>query len=301
MKPIFNFLFLMAGLSVLAAGCKKEKALTPSPEKENVYGDYTLPQGNHPYDADILQLFQKYNTMFLYKYVAKDLYYQVKYYTNGIYDPVKDSTTASGYFDVPANEAYVGQQLALLKDLWLKYYPDALMKAGLPKKIFLLDSFYYAYAGPGKPTDNWPTPQDTYQGPDFFALTWGGPRITSITAAERYAYKSTLNSVFLSTAFSKGAIKRSSAFTVLTNYTGLTYANFQQEGVIDWYRRSPDADWDAFMSTIVSNTYTQLTATGGVLNPAIDTKGIIKKKYDIVIAYFKATFGVDLQAIGNAQ
>jgi len=36
------------------------------------------------------------------------------------------------------------------------------------------------------------------------------------------------------------------------------------------------------------------------LHPGVDTKGLIRKKYEIVIAYFKSTFGVDLQAIGDA-
>ena len=81
----------------------------------------------------------------------------------------------------------------------------------------------------------------------------------------------------------------------------MTYTNYYEQGVIDYYRRSPDQDWDAFMETIVSNTYTTLTSSGGVLHPGIDTKGVIRKKYDVMIAYFKNAFGVDLQAIGNAQ
>jgi hypothetical protein len=36
------------------------------------------------------------------------------------------------------------------------------------------------------------------------------------------------------------------------------------------------------------------------LSPDTDTKGVYRQKYDVVINYFKITFGVDLQAIGNA-
>jgi hypothetical protein len=285
----------------VAAGCKKEEKLTPSEEKEDVYGDHTLPQGNHAYDAEILQLFQKYNTLFLYKYVPNDLYYQLRDFTGGMYDPVKDSTTHYGYFDVPANEAWIGQQLNLLKDIWLKFYPDAVLKTMLPKKVFLLDSIYYALNGPGKPIDNFYESFSTYQGEDFFAVTWGGPRLNTITAAEKYDYKSTLNLLFLTTARQKGMVQRISAFTALTNYPAVTYVNHYELGVIDYYRRSPDADWDVFVETIVSNSYSKLTSPGGVLHSGVDTKGLIRKKYDIMIAYFLNTFGVDLQAIGNAQ
>lgn len=299
MQPIINKLSVLLLLFVLTAGCKKEAALTATPEKESVYGDHTLPQGNHAYDTDILQLFQKYNTLFLYKYVPKDLYYQVKDYTGGKYDAVKDSTFY-GYFDVPAGENYVGQQLSMLKDIWLKFYPDAALKAMLPKKVFLLDSFFYAYTGKGKPVDNWPTLYDTYQGEDFFAVTWGGSRITSMSAAERYALKSTLNILFLTAARQKQIIVRSQDFTLLSNYAAVTRTNYYELGLISYYSRTPDTDWDAFVTMIVSNSYADLTAPGGYLSPDFDTRGLIKKKYDVMIAWFKTNWGVDLQAIGNA-
>ena len=300
MKSIVNRITALCLIACLVTACRKEEKLTASPDRENVYGDYTLPQGNHPYDTEIVQMFQQYNTLFLYKYVPHDLYYQVIYNTGGIYDAVKDSTTRYGYFDVPANEAYVGQQLDLLKEIWLKFYPDALLKAALPKKVFLLDSFYFAYAGAGKPTDNWPTLYDTYQGEDFFAVTWGGTRLNAITMAEKYDLKSTLNTMFLTLAHQKGAIKRSTAFTALTNYPAVTYTNYYEMGIINYYTRTPDTDWDTFMQTIVSNSYASLTAPGGVLHPGVDTKGLIRKKYDLMIAYFKTVLGVDLQAIGDA-
>lgn len=300
MQPVINKLSALLLLFLLAAGCKKEAALTATEEKENVYGDHTLPQGNHTYDADILQLFQKYNTLFLYKYVPHDLYYQLKDYTGGKYDAVKDSTFY-GYFDVPANENYIGQQLGLLKDTWLKFYPDVALKAMLPKKVFLLDSFFYAYTGKGKPIDNWPYLYDTYQGEDFFAVTWGGSRITSISAAERYSLKSTLNALFLKTARQKQIIVRSQAFSTVSNYTAATWSNYWELGLIDYYSRTPDTDWDAFVTMIVSNTYADLTAPGGYLSSSWDTKGLIRKKYDIMIAWFKTNWGIDLQAIGNAS
>jgi len=299
MKSFVNIVTVLL-LLFIGAACKKEGTLSPSPEKEQVYSEYSLPQGNHAYDADIVQLFQKYNTLFLYKYAPHDLYAQGNEYTGGTYDAAKDSTTWYGYFDVPANENFVGQQLDLLKNTWLRFYPDNMLKAMLPKEVFLLDSFFYAYNGPGKPVDNWPTFYDTYQGNDFFAVAWGGSRITAMTAAKKYALKSTLNTMFLTTARKKGLIRRSTAFSAVSNYAAVTYTNYLQQGVIDFYSRSPDTDWDAFMTMIVSNTYSDLTAPGGFLNPGVDTSGLIRKKYDLMIAWFKSVWGVDLQAIGNA-
>jgi len=61
-----------------------------------------------------------------------------------------------------------------------------------------------------------------------------------------------------------------------------------------------EKDWDKIIEAIVSNSYDVLTSSGNILSPDTDTKGVYKKKYDVVINYFKTTFGVDLQAIGNA-
>ena len=122
--------------------CDRESALTPS-GPENVYGDPTLPQGNHDYDNTIMDWFKKYNTLFLYKYVPHDLYYGGNSYLGGTYDPVKDTTAAgtnaqnyTGYFDVPADEDYVGFQLKLLNDTWLKFYSDEFLLKFYRKKFF---------------------------------------------------------------------------------------------------------------------------------------------------------------------
>lgn len=300
MKIAVNILTALLLMSCMITGCKKEGKLTPSEEKENVYGDHTLPQGNHPYDADILQLFQKYQTLFLYKYVHHDLYYNINYDLGGVYDPVKDSTTKYGYFDVPAKEAYVGKQLDMLKDLWLKYYPDALLKQGLPKKVYLLDSFYYAYNGPGKPLDNWPEFTDFYKGPDYFAISYGGAYLDNITPAEKYALKGKLHAATLALARAKGAIKPTTAFAAVTNYSTLVWNNYYPQGALGYWQLDAGKDLDLYMEAIVSHSYTELTAPGGILHPGVDTKGLIKKKYDMVIAYFQSTFSIDLQAIGNA-
>jgi len=300
MKIVVNILTVLLW-SWCISGCSKEEKLTPSEAKENVYGNHTLPQGNHPYDTEILGLFNKYSTMFLYKYVPNDLYYNINTWQGGAYNAAIDSTTRGGYFDVPANEAYVGVQLNLLKDIWLKYYPDSLLKGGMPQKVYLLDSFYFAYPGKGKPSGagNWPSFYDLFEGGDYILVAWGGSRINTITPAEKYAVKGPLNAFFLSIAYKRGMIKRSPAFTGLTNYAVITYTNYRDYGIIDYYRSTADKDWIAFMETIVSNSYTQLTSPGGVLHSSYDTKGLIRKKYDVMIAWFKSAFGVDLQAIGN--
>jgi hypothetical protein len=300
MKIIAYTLTVLSLTFLLAAGCKKEAKLTPSEGEEKVYNGHSLPQGNHPYDADIVSLFEKYNSIFLYKYVPRDLYYNINTYIGGTYNPTSDSTTLGGYFDVPADQAYVGVQLNLLKEIWLNYYPDTLLKQGMPQKVFLLDSFYNAYPGPGRPADNYPTLYNVFQGGDYMLVTWGGIRLNTISAQDKYTLKGAVNALFLKIAHASGTVTRSSSFTALTNYSAVNYTNYYDYGIIDYYRKDVESDWDAYVEAIVSNSYTTLTSPGNILAPDVDTKGIIQLKYNVVIAYFQSAFGVDLQAIGNA-
>lgn len=75
MKKI-RFWSLILSLVLGLSGCYKEGALHASMENEKVYSEYDLPQGDHDYDKDILEMFKKYNTLFLYKYNPKDIYYR---------------------------------------------------------------------------------------------------------------------------------------------------------------------------------------------------------------------------------
>ena len=288
--------------SLLVTGCRKEAKLTPTTDPEDVYNGNTLPQGNHPYDADIKQLFDKYQTLFLYKYVHHDLYYNVNDDFSGIYDTVSDNTTKGGYFDVPADEGYIGALLDTLKNVWLNYYPDSLLKKGLPQKVFLVDSFYFAYPGPGKPVDNYPVMADVYSGGDYILAARGGARILNMTPEDRYAFKAQLNSAFLTFAHKLGAVRPSTTWGAITDYASLNYLNYYALGAIyqDPYGNNPDKDWDSYMTAIVSNSYATLTSPGNILDPAVDVNGLIRQRYDMMIAYFKTLFGVDLQAIGDA-
>ncbi|MBO9635331.1 MAG: hypothetical protein J7578_19630, partial [Chitinophagaceae bacterium] len=163
MKKLFHISTILMITGLVAAGCKKEKALEPTPGKENVFGPHTLPQGNHPYDAEIKNLYNKYNTLFLYKYQPADLYFAFDYWKGGEYNATTDQTRG-GLFDVPSDEAWVGKQIDLLKAICLHYYPDSLLRKGLPPKVFLVDSFYSAWSGYGKPIDNWPEFFNVYSG-----------------------------------------------------------------------------------------------------------------------------------------
>lgn len=65
--------------------------------------------------------------------------------------------------------------------------------------------------------------------------------------------------------------------------------------------RQQNVTWDflCFINAITGQTKAELEAT--ILSPAVDVKGLVRQKYDGLIRYYKTTYGVDLQAIGDAQ
>ena len=50
---------------------------------------------------------------------------------------------------------------------------------------------------------------------------------------------------------------------------------------------------------IAENTSTNTYV--GILNPVKDVNGLIRKKYEILVNSFKENYGIDLQAIGDAE
>lgn len=104
-------------------------------------------------------------------------------------------------------------------------------------------------------------------------------------------------------------------FIDLSNYNQRN--NSQQDaynrGIISRYLNSPsaDSDWSLFMEAMMTRSEAQLKATvgsndtslNGILNSGSngkDKNGLIRKRYDIVRAYYKSMYNMDLQVIGNA-
>lgn len=290
-------------LLVLAVtGCvKKEGAITPGQEPEPIFGDFTLPQGNHEYDDEIVAFYKKYNTLILYKYEKKDIFWNI---TNSITEVSYDATTnrtSKGSQYIPADENYIRPQLELLKEQIFKYFPDEFLKANLPRKIFLMDKYLLINAGTGTPDQQTKTAYAGVFGLDFLAATGGGPDITNMTAEQKRAYRFEIINLFLQRVTANGGIKRIPAFTDLTNYSLSmpTYAIQYGNGIIDWYNRTPTTDWDAYVKMLLTTRYEALIAPNGWWHPGIDNKGTIRKKSDVLINYFKTKYNIDLQAIAN--
>lgn len=114
-------------LVLLLGSCQKEAKLSPAPP--NVF--YTLPQGNHPYDQDILQFYNTYHTYILYKFDSSDFNYNIT-------APLDATLSAR-----PADTNYIAQAMAFLHANWFDAYPPAFLQKTLPFKILLSSNICY--------------------------------------------------------------------------------------------------------------------------------------------------------------
>lgn len=287
---------LIMGLS----GCYKEDKLTPSEDGEPVYSENVLPQGNHEYDEVIMEMFQKWQTLFLYKYEEKDLYYNVTEYLGGSYDVEKDSTVA-GLFDVPSNEDWVGEQLKLLQELWLGYYPDDFLKR-LPHKVYLVDSLFSATSGIGRPQQNIRDNWLTHSGNDYMLVTYGSVRIQNMTQEEKIEYKKELHKTFLEEL----DLPVPADFSAISNYSIFSNTSYKEYiyayGFLNWdYSKTPQDDWMSYLDMVLSFSYEELTSEGehGYLHVSKDSQGLIREKYDLLLAHFREEYQIDLYKIAN--
>lgn len=302
------------GVVLTLNSCKKEEGtVTPS----GIIDGYILPQGNHEFDNTIVDYYKKYNTYLLYKFDRKDIYWTPTGYT--IPAEVNGYWTA-GHEVAPAEEIYVPAQLALIKTSLFDLYSEKFLKKFLPSKILLcskVDSIDSEFDPQTFLPRKVAKPVGAYSYYNSICVNYGNLDVTTMTATDRVVFLKKLNTMFVDNIISRNLSAPTKDFVNSANYATpmTTYAESYGRGIIAGYSSvTPLNDWNAYMKAMVTLSETQLNMEVpipepwvypapepiGVLNPATDVSGEIKKRYTIVRNYFIDEYGVDLQTIGNA-
>jgi len=291
----------------LVSGCKKEGALTASEDEKG----YSVPQGTNAYDAAIVDWFNKYGTYFLYKFTDKDTYWTPTGWKNAT--PNASGVWSTGYVVTQADTNYISRQLALLDKLWLARYSDKFLVDFLPAKIMLcasVDSIYTNYSV--TPAVKVTKSVGAYYNYDNICFNYGNTGVTTMTSADSTKFLAKANLVFIQSIASRNLSAPTNAFTSIATYSPsfATQAAAYAQGIITVYYnpRSPLQDWNAYMEAMVSRSETNLNKSTantdmtymGILNATKDSNGKIRQRYNLIRNYFINTYGVDLQAIGNA-
>lgn len=303
-------LYILGALIVLAA-CKKEEALTASGES----GAYTLPQGNHDYDATIRNYYDKYGSYLLYKFNDRDSYWTPSGWKNTAYDSVKKIWTA-GFLVKPSDEAYIGKQLKVIDRLWFRFYSDKFLKEFLPGKILLcaaVDSSYLKYDFTTTPSTVLKIDKAVaaWYNYDAISVGFGSAGVESMTPLDSGTFIWKVNTIFMQSIAGRNPIPATADFTKVTSYTPTfttQAAAYAAGSITDYYAANAQADWQQYILAMTGYPESVLNASApnttrsfvGILNPVKDTGGKIRQRYNLVRNYFISNYNVDLQAIGNA-
>lgn len=308
-------LSLMAILSMLILNsCKKtEAALSPS----GIVDGYVLPQGNHAFDAEIVNYYNKYNTYLLYKFNYEDIYwtptgYNVpKMYSGGYW--------SSGHEVTIADETYIPAQLALIKASLFDLYPEKFLKKFLPGKILLcskVDSIYAAYDFTSFSYTKGTKSIGAYSYYNSICVNYGNANVATMTAGDKTVFLKKINAMLVENIIARSLTKPTLDFTNSADYATAMTTFTQSYGkgiIVNYYGPTALADWNEYIRVMVTLSETQLNmeipmpgpydypspTSLGILNPSKDINGQIRKRYAIVRNYFISEYGIDLQTIGN--
>lgn len=297
-KIIVFFVYMALGMMVLTSCAGNDDDLGDIKVPD---ADYVLPQGkNAEADQTIVSLFQKYNTYFLYDFTEKDFQWS----------QVNTSTVGDGTYryDSIAPEK-VSILLEAIQKGWLDFYGDDFLKKALPYKVLLAENVQIQ-----ERTFDWSTWD--------YVLTWVNKPSRHIanqmaignisdawadmSAREKRAFKSYVQTDFLQYCIEQGTISVPAAFYAVSDYQvsmgwSATSKDARKEGFVydpqselEWSidgTITKSADINAFVASLVYRTDQEWED-----DLAYD---LVKRKYDILVAAFESA-GIDIKRIGNA-
>ena len=280
---------LMICLFVITlSSCYKAPHLTPG--TANVL--YSLPQGDHPYDKDIVAFYNSYGTFILYNWTAADFQYGV--------------TTAVFNNQVQAYSAdtnYIQQGLNFLHANLLDLYPAAFIKNTLPWRILLasrIDSILFNSATQGYDT-LYNISVTSVSGQHQITLSQVDSVMAQLTLAQVATARGWLNRAYWQQAISNGVVEMPPAFDSVTSYISLNWLNNLDLGVLYYHQdgsaNDAKSDFLDYIRVITSTSSQQMDSTW--FSSQTDTQGLIREKYNIVVQYYLTNYGIDLQAIGD--
>lgn len=293
----YRLIFIVLSL-IFGVGCYEEDPLTPT---EGLEFRYTVPQGNHDYDARIVDWYEKDGFYILYKFDPKDIYFNVSSWDGSRFDSLSGQP-GSGILSMMAEEEYAGRQLQLVEEIFLNFYSDTVLANWLPMKILLCSQL-----------EKDQRRVDVSIGLDNIAVNYGSQEIEGLLAdnAKVLTLKNSLHDLFTNRLISQKKLVPPTEFAEISGY-GRT-AKKEEMYILGFIVASNYSNIDLisdfrnYIKAVFSFSYDELTAEPevddytmkGILHPKKDVNGLIRKKYDVLTGYFKNTLHMDLQAIGN--
>ena len=314
----------------MLCGCYSEDDIVATEGSEL---QFTFPQGNHDYDDRIMAYYDKYGFYILYDFEDRELYWNNTQWDQSFLGTDKYTDGVQGsLLGEEADTLYVGKLLDLCENLFFRHYPDELLEQ-MPVQFLLcselknVQNAHLIYGPDGLPIKdeegNYIRVYDTvrlhtYAGFNRFAVNGASAEIDTMGTTMKANFQRAVNSVILTYLNeTKGAFEICEEFTEVSNYSG----NYLSSGDTIFYRgflnrntlvnKNPEQtkinDIAAYLNLlampleVLEGEPVRVSDWGnppmeGMLNPKRDKYGLIRKKYDILIDYFRDVYGIDTEA-----
>ena len=287
-KRILSFGILSLCLGMVS--CSEERELN----ELELNSEYVLPQGeNTVADTRIVELFNNTGSIFLYKFVDRDFYFDF---------------TSSYHYDLP-DPQYVDEFLDFLDDIYLQFYSDKFKHKFLPYRVLLTEKMYTTTSGEN-------TYYDYMLSTNTLVLSWCSDTVLPATA--KLTYKNKLNySLWYYWIYTAQSLTIPDEFLAVSDYTcsnkpntTVTSDNYvRNRGFIknDYANKEINAStvyWSSSSMTKQQMMDFVAYCAGMIYRTDADWEEdlqwpLVKQKYDIVVKYFKEEWGFDISKIGN--
>lgn len=263
-------------------------------------GSYQLPQGKSPADDRIVELFNKYGSYFLYEYTQED------------FNWTQVSFSSNNYTAILGNPAYAGDWLDVIERIWLDFYPTDFLAKNLPYRIFMADSIK-------RITKSRTFIYEAYRSTNTMAIAGLNEKVGSLSKSAEKSMKNILQQVFADYLVNSHLVEAPDEFYAVSDYAKAaawaanTDNSPRERGFLPditdeeqwnyvndfWCQHSNISrtdDLKHYVTNMVSHAETEEDSWALYL-----TYPLIKKKHDILQKHFLEKYGIDLQAIGNAN
>ena len=273
------------------SSCSEEE-ITPSADNRLV----EFPQGNNSYDAEILQIYQKYGTQILYRYSDAMFRWQI--------------TDQLGYVSRPADEQYVDAAVRFIKNNCFQFYREDSLKAYLPYRIYLARDLgrLFQYSGLDAAGNNvsirdtiWHTAATNGYANLCFGLAC--QRLTTLSDDSLRLAKGELNAALLANAISQGNIQVPATFTKeevnnvnWSNYVG-SYNTYGLLEYLDAKTMTPAQDFVVFLKYLIA--YPKEMFEEKFTTKTFDTSGRIARKAKAAKDWMLSEYDIDLDAMAE--
>ena len=295
MASFFKNTALILALIMTIYGCRKESPLTPSPEGTDHF--YNLPQGNHPYDKTIVDFYSRYRSFILYKYDSVDYNYDII------------GKVAEGLTLKLPDTAAVSLALHFMNTNLFTLYPAAFLQMTMPFKILLASEItIYSVGGPNTNIQPGTYHYSSFAGRNYMAFGLVNDSLGRMTRIQLDSARGWLHMAYWQQAIGNGILDVPPGFSQLTDYSkmgdfGNNNPNKNLYGVFftteSHGRYDAITDLLAYICVITSTDSATMHDTW--LSASYDVNGLYNQKYDLVTDFYKKTYGVDLQAIGDMK